>query len=60
MAGFELYITTDNDAFTEDADTEVARILRNLADHIDSKPNEFEYPLHDVNGNRVGKAEFTA
>lgn len=56
---FDLSIDCDNEAFTDDPTAEVARILRNLADRLTGASPDEDYPLRDVNGNRVGKAEFT-
>ena len=56
-------IETEGAAFEEEhaAAAEVARLLRRVADNIDLSgdvaPGEafgVTYPLHDVNGNRVG------
>lgn len=57
---FILNIETDNDAFTEDASWEIARILRKLADDITDE----HYPENggrvlDFNGNAVGTWKFT-
>lgn len=63
---FRLDITdTDNAAFHPDEDTydeqytaaEIARILREAADKLEHE-GEYEYPLHDLNGNKVGQYEF--
>ena len=50
-------IKCDNDAFANDASSEVARILRTLAERIDGHPHfspGFSQPLRDANGNSVG------
>jgi hypothetical protein len=47
-----LYIETYNDAFTEDRNAEIARILRLIADKIESGSNAGK--AFDVNGNNVG------
>ncbi len=48
-------LSTDNAAFDDDAGTEAARILRELADGFDSGMEECTtHPLRDVNGNTVG------
>jgi len=54
-----IQIETDNEAFTDCAGFEVARILRKLADKVQDWPgaNDFSIALMDVNGNKVGKAE---
>ncbi len=54
---FALTIETSNDAFTEDASIEVARILREIADRIER--GQTEIIVRDINGNRAGKAELT-
>lgn len=54
-------INTDNDAFTDRAGSEVARILNNLAKQVNDWPgvNEFSIGLRDINGNKVGSCEVT-
>ena len=65
---FTLRIATDNAAFVDDTDAtandgeptaeccgEIARILRELADRLDSGERG-SFPLFDYNGNRVGVA----
>lgn len=47
-------LTTENDAFSDEPATEIARILRKLADVIESGLATDETPLRDINGNRVG------
>jgi hypothetical protein len=54
---FELKIATDNAAFGEDeseAARECARILRELADRLDSDLWNRTETVRDINGNRVG------
>lgn len=46
-------IKTDNAAF-EDKGVELARILRRLADAMESTNGEYNGKLIDVNGNTVG------
>jgi len=54
---FVVEIETDNSAFDEgNRNFEVARILRKLADQIEEGTDGT--PLRDINGNRVGFAEF--
>tara|TARA_R100001163_G_scaffold58365_1_gene46656 strand:- start:15 stop:269 length:255 start_codon:yes stop_codon:yes gene_type:complete len=52
----KLKINTDNQAFSCQEGTEVSRILRLLADRLESldKLQESQLPLKDVNGNTVG------
>lgn len=57
---FELHMSTDNDAFAQDVQGEVARILLRLSKEISTGdaelvPNQ-PIRLRDVNGNRVGYA----
>jgi hypothetical protein len=52
---FKLSIDCDNDAF-EDCNTELSRILRELADKLDNGVTQAI--LRDYNGNTVGQAEF--
>lgn len=58
MGHITITIATDNDAFHTDEGEhspaqEVARILRKLADDIDTT-GDTDQPLIDTNGNRVG------
>lgn len=64
---FTLAIDTSNDAFQPDAVPELARILRSLADALESRPAigavrervlRFGVRLYGVNGNRVGIARW--
>jgi len=51
-----LAIETDNEVFAEESGTEVARMLRALASHLDERdllPGEAGNLL-DINGNTVG------
>ena len=51
-------IETENAAFS-DNDAEVSRILRNLAQRIETRglpTQDHPYPFHDSNGNSVGQA----
>lgn len=52
---FKLTIKTDNAAFTDDPDAEVARILRAAADRVEN--GEMPGALRDINGNTVGRFE---
>lgn len=53
---FTLQIATDNAAFEgDDRKTEIARILRDVADRLEQ--GKFVGRLLDVNGNHVGRAE---
>lgn len=57
---FTLKIETGNAAFEENSGQEIARILRELASHIDERdvlPNEGS-ALFDYNGNRVGRWDY--
>ena len=54
----KLTIETGNAAFGDDAGTELARILRELADHLEDNQapaREIGNRLYDHNGNRVGE-----
>ena len=46
-------IKTDNAAFGDETDVEIARILANLARHIEFTGVK-ETPIMDINGNKVG------
>lgn len=63
---FVAQFNIDNAAFEEDGSEEAARILRKLADTIETGPRlgEMEHngesvSLFDVNGNRIGTAQVT-
>jgi hypothetical protein len=58
MSHFAVHIATTNAAFEDDAAPfEIARILRELADRVESDPDDL-IRLRDINGNRVGYATF--
>ena len=50
---FTLTISTDNAAFEDEPASEIARILRGLANDLEFN-GEGGGRLYDVNGNRVG------
>lgn len=52
---FTLRIETDNEAFTDSPKAEIARILRETADRLES--GRYVNKLRDLNGNTVGSAE---
>lgn len=57
MTVFTLVIESDNDAFYDDPQGEIARMLKAVSAKL-SNPGIVEgdmYPLFDVNGNRVGR-----
>ena len=52
---FRVYINTENDAFRDNEQYEVARILRDIAARIEQQGlNPFRNKLNDANGNFVG------
>ncbi len=57
---FKLTIETDNAAFEEGREEEVARILHDVAKHLETGHDDFtQYrTLRDINGNDVGRAAF--
>lgn len=58
MRTFQLYIRTENAAFSDDGEAaEVTRILREIADKIeaDGEAPAFFLTILDVNGNDVGR-----
>lgn len=56
MARIAININTDNAAFDEYG-SEIARILRVLADHLDGNDVfDRRHKLFDINGNHVGEA----
>jgi hypothetical protein len=56
---FTVKIKTDNATFENDVTAEVARILRELADRMTGASPDEDYPLRDINGNKVGEAKFS-
>lgn len=58
---FEVHVDLVNDAFVEAPGTELARVLRELADRVaaDGELIRGHYMLRDVNGNSVGRAVVT-
>lgn len=65
---FTLSLDTNNAAFTDRRNEEVAAILRELAHAVEEagrfewrdapQPQFQRWPLFDMNGNRVGTAEY--
>jgi hypothetical protein len=55
LASWNIRIKDTNAAFDENPAGEVARILRELADRIESRGDEGRIPLMDINGNTVGE-----
>lgn len=52
---FTLSFSTDNDAFYNDEDGEIARILRDLADRVEGGDIAAQHRnVRDINGNVVG------
>jgi hypothetical protein len=49
---------TGNAAFDDMPGLEIARILRALADKLESATSGTNGPIHDSNGNRVGAYSF--
>lgn len=57
---FTLNFATDNAAFADGREAEIARILRELADKIaDGDRDDMNLSIFDANGNSVGSAYFT-
>ena len=57
MKAYKIEIETDNAAFEDDQAGEVARILRDLADRIESLGAvPTDSLIRDINGNQVGAA----
>ena len=53
---FIVKFDTDNAAFENDPSIEAARILRMIADRIETQGcPEFYQTIHDINGNDVGR-----
>jgi hypothetical protein len=62
MAKFVVSIETDNAAFEDAPENEIARILSELADKVEGRGMAVvtvfgSLTLRDINGNIVGKAE---
>ena len=56
MEKFTLYIKCDGAAFDETPASEIARILRSVADKIEAEgPSGFYETIRDINGNDVGR-----
>ncbi len=57
-------INTDNEAFTDNISGEVARILRDVANKLETadltEPYDARLTLLDINGNTCGKVTATA
>ncbi len=60
MAKFDVALCTDSAAFSDGPGLEIARILRELADEVESGNLTPVIRLRDINGNRVGFASYTA
>jgi hypothetical protein len=63
MATFTVKIdTTDSAAFGDETGIEIARILRSVADDvesgIDATTHRLSSPVRDTKGNRVGEYQF--
>lgn len=54
----KLFIETENAAFNDAPATELARILRKLADRIEYSPDPY-ISLRDINGNKVGECQIS-
>jgi len=54
---YTVEIETTNDAFAADPAAEIARVLRDLADKLETHGVD-SFRLHDSNGNRVGRSDF--
>lgn len=57
---FTLTIDTANDAFNDAPERELARILRNVADKLETVGTGNRAPVRDVNGNTVGRWEISS
>jgi hypothetical protein len=55
----KLKIESHDAALTDDPQGETVRILRELADKIETRGLD-DYPVRDINGNAVGKFEVLA
>lgn len=53
---FSLEFETDNDAFAENPEIEIARILRAVADNVSGADGGY---IRDVNGNHIGTWDYT-
>lgn len=57
--GIVIQIRTDNAAFAEDFEGEVARLLESIASRISAREG-LRLELHDANGNHCGSCEVTS
>lgn len=57
MTNLEIDISSDHSAFDNGGNIEIARILRALAESIESGKEGY-FTLQDINGNKVGSAFF--
>lgn len=56
MATFRLYFDTDNASFEDNERAEIARILRKVADRVESPTDISHYlTIFDANGNDIGR-----
>jgi len=62
MTTFRLEIETDNDAFGENPEGEVGRILQDVASRLawGDADAQASASIRDFNGNRVGEWRFTS
>lgn len=58
--GLKIEFETDNAAFDDAPEIEAARILRDLADKLESHGHYLSMNVRDVNGNTIGRIEFEA
>ena len=55
---FIVEIECENAAFVGDRSLEIQRILQTVIENLEYGADiDYNYPLHDINGNKVGKAE---
>jgi hypothetical protein len=54
---YHIQIEMENDAFACDQEAEITRILKGLIKNINIYGRVNNWPLYDINGNRVGMAE---
>ena len=56
---FTLKFSTDNAAFSENPNDEVARILKEVALRMTDYGEAKRGPIFDINGNKIGEFELT-
>jgi len=64
MSKFQLSFSLDNEAFAENAASEISRVLKKISDDFENEFfNSYSIPyetnLRDVNGNKIGSIKIS-